>query len=217
MQKGFLISIAMLFLFCGVIVWSQEVDQVVVPLNGRYVTKWFVLGPFFPSDLKTDFLADMEGEENIEPKEGDAVATTEGTTLTWKRYQAKGYVINLFDSVGNHKNATAYAFCVLQSEIAGDAEIHLRNYDGAAVWINGKQMHKKPIAAHVTWSVFQVNLKAGANRCLVKICRGPSINWDFAMWVKMFHAARAVVSGTITDGKGNPIPYANVSFIKPRK
>jgi len=196
---------------CSTIAWSQGTGQVVVPLSDKYLTEWLVLGPFFPDDLNADFLADVGGEANVEPKEGDTVDTAEGATLTWKRYQAKGTVIDLFDAVGNHKNATAYAFCVLQSEIAGKAEIHLRNYDGAAVWINGERMHHNPFAAHVNWSAFQVNLKSGANRCLVKVSQR-SGNWDFGVWMTMFHPAGAVISGIITDEKGKPIPNADISL-----
>jgi len=213
---------------CSAIAWPQETGQVVVPLSDKYLTEWLVLGPFFPDDLKTDFLTDVGGEGNVEPKEGETVTSgsrslalersegnrakpEEGTTLTWKRYQAKGNVIDLIDAVGNHKNATAYAFCVMQSEATGDAEIHLRNNGGAAIWINGKQVHMNPAASHTVWSVFQVTLKAGANRCLVKVSQRAG-NWDFAIWVTMFHPARAVISGLITDEKGKPIPYADVSL-----
>lgn len=43
------------------------------PVDGEYITEWLVLGPFFPDDLEKDFLVDVGGEANIEPKEGDTV------------------------------------------------------------------------------------------------------------------------------------------------
>ena len=46
------------------------------PVDGEYIKEWLVLGPFFPADLETDFLADVGGEENIDPKEGDTVNLT---------------------------------------------------------------------------------------------------------------------------------------------
>ena len=44
-------------------------------VEGEYIKEWLVLGPFFPDDLETDFLADVGGEANIEPEEGDTVTT----------------------------------------------------------------------------------------------------------------------------------------------
>lgn len=37
----------------------------------EYVKEWLVLGPFFPDDLETDFLADVGGEANMEPRESE--------------------------------------------------------------------------------------------------------------------------------------------------
>ncbi|MBM3242608.1 response regulator [Candidatus Poribacteria bacterium] len=37
---------------------------------------------------------------NIEPKEGDTITTSEGTILTWRRYKAKGNIVDLVDAVG---------------------------------------------------------------------------------------------------------------------
>ena len=84
-------------------------------IDGEYIKEWLVLGPFFPDNLEKDFLADVGGEANIEPEEGDTArslatsATADGKTLTWKRYQAKGNIVDLSDAVGNLENATAYA------------------------------------------------------------------------------------------------------------
>jgi len=218
---------SLIFLFALVFPFAAiaQKNAPIHTVDGEYIKKWLVLGPFLPDDLNADFLADVGGEANVEPKEGDTVgfdtqsystqATEQETTLTWKRYQAKGNVIDLIDAVGNHENATAYAFCILRSENVGDAEIHLRNYDGAAIWINGKQVHRNPGPAHIAWSTFQVTLKAGANRCLVKVSQrtgNRNFGWDFAMWMTMLHSARAVISGIITDEKGKPIRNADVSL-----
>ena len=148
--------------------WGQETGQVVASLNDEYIKEWLVIGPFFPDDLDTDFLAGAGGEANVNPRQGDTAATADGKTLTWQRYKAKGNIIDLQDAVGKHENATAYAFCILKSEIAGAARIHLGNDDGAAIWINGKPAHSNPVGAPLDSSVFEVALKAGANRCLTR-------------------------------------------------
>jgi len=84
-------------------------------IDSGYITEWLVLGPFFPQDLNTDFLADAGGEANIQPRKGDMLPTAKGTPLTWKRYTAKGNIIDLIDAIGPYEYATAYAFCILQS------------------------------------------------------------------------------------------------------
>ena len=167
-----------------------------------------MLGPFFPNDIDTDFLADTGGEAAINPKEGDPVITADGTTLIWKRYTAKGNIIDLTDAVGNHENATAYAFCSLQSKTSGDAQIRLGFNDGVAVWINGQQVHLNPDRSpSLDSDVFEVDLKAGANRCLVKVSNETS-SWIFSM--RVLSTKRAVISGIITDENGNPIRNADV-------
>ena len=121
-------------------------------IDGEYSKEWLVLDPFFPDDLETDFLADVGGEANIDPQEGDTVTIlsfhrnsalametkAEGRTLTWKRYQSQTEVIDLVAGVGFHTNATAYAFCYLKSETASGAPAYLGADDGISVWVNGQ-------------------------------------------------------------------------------
>ena len=190
------------------------------PIDGEYIREWLVLGPFFPDDLEKDFLADVGGEENIQPQEGDIVTTEDGRELTWQRYQTKENGIDISDTVGKHKCATAYAFCVLQmreaiprigSEVEGDAQIYLGSNCGITIWINDKQVHSNSVEGRLTLDrdTLEVHLKAGVNRCLIKLSQrfGP---WEFALRMTMLHPNRAVISGTITDEKGKPIPNADV-------
>jgi len=208
------------FYICGANDWAQETGGVVVPLSDEYIREWLVLGPFFPDDLDTDFLADMGGEANIEPKEGDIVTTADGTTLTWKRYKSKTDIIDLLHAVGKHEHATAYSFCVLQiplppfpkgEETAGDFQIYLGSDDGVAVWINGQQVHHNPVSSSLTLDedVFEASLKVGDNRCLVKVFSGTEA-WDLVMRVALLPPNRAVLSGMITDEKGQSILNADV-------
>ena len=141
----------------------QMKSSVTHKIDGEYIKEWLILGPFFPDDLDEDFLADTGGEANIEPKEGDAVTTTDGRTLTWKRYEARGNVVDLVDAVGEYEYATAYTFCILQSESAGDAEFYIGKDYCAAVWMNGKQVHYNvlPESVHVDKDLFGAGLKGG--------------------------------------------------------
>lgn len=184
--------------------WTQNTGQVVIqPSNEyRYIADWLTLGPFFPDDLNKDFLADVGGEENIEPREGDTVTRSDGTDLTWKRYKfISQWPINLMEAVGDYKNATAYVFCILQSEIAGNTQICIGHTFGAAVWINGKRVYNGNTSVASDELVFDVNLKAGANRCLIKVSQSQeSAIWALAM--RVFPPQSAIISGIITDEKG---------------
>jgi len=202
-----------------------------VTIDGKYIKEWLILGPFFPDDLEKDFLAEVGGEENIEPKEGDTIITSDGRTLTWRRYEAKGEVIDLLDAIGKYEHTTAYAFCVLQtptpdfilaqSDTAENAEVHLGITDGVAVWVNGVQMLQSAAyrslesaafrSLEIDQDVFEVSLKPGSNRCLVKLFHGSGeLGWDFAVRVTTLPPARAVLSGMITDETGRPIADAAV-------
>ena len=98
--------------------------------DGKYIREWLVLGPFFPDDLDRDFLAYEGGEASVKPRESDTITTEAGAKLAWKRHESKENVVDLLEAVGTYEHATAYAFCILQSEVAGEAEIHLGNDDG---------------------------------------------------------------------------------------
>ncbi len=180
------------------------------PVDGEYIKEWLVLGPFFPNALDKDFLASVGGEAKVHPKAGDTVTTTDGKSLTWKRYTSKGNIIDLLDAVGNHQNATAYAFCLLQSETGEDDPVFLGSDGGIAVWINGKQAHHNPVDRPLTLDEdsFEVKLKPGSNPCLLKVTQATGA-WGFAMWA--IPASRvAVISGIITDEQGKPIPNADI-------
>ena len=108
------------------------------PADGEYIKEWLVLGPFFPDNLEKDFLAGVGGEANIHPQEGDIVTTADGISLAWKRYTSKESWIHLTAAIGYYENATAYALCILQSEVARTVTIGLGSNDGVVVWMNGQ-------------------------------------------------------------------------------
>jgi len=179
-------------------------------IDGKYIREWLILGPFFPDNPEADFLANAGDEANIQPKEGDTITMAEGEKLVWKRYKSAKDVVNLQEAVGYHKNATAYVFCVLQSNSAGSAPIYLGSDDGVAVWINGEQVYYSvnplPILDKAPY-VSGANLKAGANRCLVKVSQGTG-NWYFTM--RIFPPNGAVISGIITNEVEHPMPNISV-------
>ena len=180
-KRGRNLSFLLFCLFIQPIAHAQN-EVPIHPVDGEYIKEWLVLGPFFPDDLEKDFLADVGGEANIEPKEGASVVTAPGDTLRWKRYQTQSSFIALRHAVGSYEHATAYAFCNLRSEVEEKVEILLGSDDGASVWINGKQVHDNPVHRSLTLDEdrFEADFLAGANRCLVKISQGTG-GWGFAL------------------------------------
>ena len=174
-----------------------------------YFREWLVIGPFFPADLDTDFFP--EEEADIGPKEGDTVTTADGRTLTWEHYVSKRDVIDFVDAIGDMEDATAYAFCILQSGTDCDAQVELQTCYGIAIWLNGKWAHYRPGIREALFrrNVFQVMLRAGVNRCLVKVSR-TSGYWYFGMKMTMLHPDRAVLWGMISDENGVPSSSAEV-------
>jgi serine phosphatase RsbU (regulator of sigma subunit) len=175
----------MLLILLSLLMLSPARAQNEIPthaVDGSYITKWLVLGPFFPNDLQKDFLIDAGGEMNIEPKEGDTVVTAQGNTLTWQWHQSNQSIINLLNVVGTYDFATAYAFCILKSDIECTNQILLGSDDGAAIWINGIQAHYNPVdrPLFLDHDGFKADFKQGANRCLVKVSQG-TLNWGFSL------------------------------------
>ncbi len=181
--------------------------------DGQYIREWLILGPFFPDDLRFDFLAHAGGEANIAPGEGDTVTTADGRTLTWERYRSETKVVDLLDAIGEYEYTTAYLFCVLQSESSGDAEFYMGSDDGVAVWVNGQLVHYNPVSRTLLadQDVFEANLKTEDNRCLVKITNRERY-WWFTIRAEPLPPSRAVLSGLVTDEAAKPIYKARIQL-----
>jgi serine phosphatase RsbU (regulator of sigma subunit) len=182
-----------LFFFFILSATHAQTEAPINQVDGEFIKEWLVLGPFFPDDLDKDFLADAGGETNCNPKEGDSFVTARGDTLRWKRCQTKKNIVDLRDVFGDYKNATAYAFCTLKSNVAGQHKILLGSEDGVAVWINGKRIHYNPSPRYLflDHDSFGVDLKKGSNRCLIKISNGTG-KWRFAM--RAFHENKQILT-----------------------
>ena len=210
MRKLFSLRCSILVFFCFYIATAHAQNNIPThPVDGTFIKEWLVLGPFFPEDLETDFLASVNGETLANPKPGDTVTTAEGKTLTWTVYRSQENIVNLLDAVGNHQEAVCYAFCLLESDMDGDGEILVGSDDGVVVFLNGQRVHtqivRRPLIAdedRVT-----VSLRPGKNRCLIKVSNRFG-NWALA--TRVLPPTRAVIAGTITDESGKILPNATM-------
>ena len=185
MRRWLSFFLIMLAYLCLSAAWAQQSAPVVVPVNGDCIREWLVIGPFFPRDPDTDFLAGVGGEANVDPREGDTFTTEDGRTLTWGRYNSRGDMIQIDDAIGRHVEATAYAFCILQSERTSRIPFGMGHDNDVKVWVNGGQVYqgmglREPILPYSDTFTFGAVLEAGRNRCLVKITQEIGF-WGFAM------------------------------------
>ena len=205
MRKLFSLRCSILVFFCFYIATTHAQNNIPThPVDGTFIKEWLVLGPFFPEDLETDFLASANGEASVNPKPGDTVTTAEGKTLTWTVYRSQENIVNLLDAVGNHREAVCYAFCLLESDQGGDGEILVGSDDGVVVFLNGQRVHTQPVnrAIRVDEDRVTVSLRPGKNRCLVKVSNGLQ-KWELA--ARVLPPTRAVIAGVITDETGNTL------------
>jgi ligand-binding sensor domain-containing protein/serine phosphatase RsbU (regulator of sigma subunit) len=181
------------------------------PVDGTFIKEWLVLGPFFPEDLETDFLASVNGETSANPRPGDTVTTAEGKTLTWTVYRSEGDRINLHHAVGNHQEVVCYAFCLLESDKDGDGEILVGSDDGVTVFFNGQRVHNQQVrrAIVVDEDKIPVSLRSGKNRCLMKVSNGLQ---DWELTTRVLPSTRAVITGVITNETGNALSNATVNL-----
>ena len=199
----------LIFLYLSVVFAHAQDNIPTHPVDGTFIKEWLVLGPFFPDDLETDFLASVNGETTANPKPGDTVTTAEGETLTWTVYRTEGNIIDLQHAIGKHEVAVCYAFCLLESDQGGDGEFLVGSDDGVVVFLNGQRVHTQRVSRVIAVDDdrFPVTLRPGKNRCLMKISNGLQ---DWALTTRVIPPARAVITGVITDETRNTLSNAIV-------
>ena len=210
MRKLFSARCSVLVFFCFYIATAHAQDNVPThPVDGTFIKEWLVLGPFFPEDLETDFLASANGEAFANAKPGDTVTTAEGKTLTWTVYRTPKNAVNLLHAVGNYQEAVCYAFCLLESDGGGEGEILVGSDDGVVIFFNGQRVHTQPVRRPIVVDEDKVavSLHPGKNRCLIKVSNGLQ---DWALTTRVLPHTRAVIAGIITDKKGKTLPNATV-------
>jgi hypothetical protein len=163
-----------------------------------FLRDWHLIGPFdgkgqkgfhitYPPEKKVDLSEELDGQNG---------------KVRWKRFQVKETaptskdrhqaLVNLADknALGNADDAVAFAYTEFMIEKAVAAEMRGAADDNFTVWVNGAK-----VFAFEEWRNgvrhdrhrFPVELKAGKNTVLVKICQSmapnPEPNWEFFLRV----------------------------------
>lgn len=177
---------------CPVSVAPEVAPPALISPQSLAPTTWIVLGPFtspLAGDGKTrqgmaqDLLTSLGGE-------AAAVLTAE-SRVTWqgKTHVAKpaladkaGVVDLLPLYQGDSDMKVAYAYAEVTIGAVARALALLGSDDAAAVWVNGKEVHRAIIdrAVNPDDDRFQIPLIQGKNRILLKVDNGGG-GWGFAL------------------------------------
>jgi len=195
------------------------------PLTDAMIRDWLVIGPFPVEHSVRDFDKEqIPGEGTLAPAEGEKVGD-----LSWKRLEIKkapdyerwGTValdwVDLAKAVGFKRNAVAYAHTYLRCSRPGKVRFVVDHNYGLKAWVNGKQVYAQPknaggYGSHYGISrqklalvnyhspQFEMNLKEGWNRLLVKVS-SPNIKG----WRNLKFAHRLI--------DVEPIPYEEKNIV----
>ena len=184
------------------------------PIGDGYIKDWLVIGPFFPDDTEADSMLSLMANKNVKPRKGDTFSSKNGKTLEWKRLTTRNRFVYLTDFLGDNHDSYAYAFCVIESKSSCETEISIIAENSIKVWINGEQIFPQQPASNnysIPWYGFTSELrsKIGANCCFVKLINDKP-DQGFEMSTRILSPHRAVLSGVVTDERGNPIHEADV-------
>jgi len=151
---------------------------------------------------------------NLRPQEGDVVTGSDGTILTWTRYQSQRDWVNLEQVFGIHLRSVAYVYCELKADQAMETDLRGDCGNSTALWLNGQKVGQVPL---IYWNhyytdvlpVLPISLNAGRNSCLLKLRREQK-EWSFSF--QPLPATRSHAALHVTDLEGTNVAGAVVHF-----
>ena len=165
-----------------------------------WVTRWQVIGPFDNTGL-AGFAAVYPPEHEIQ---WDAEYDGKSGKVRWRDFETQDEygVVDLNKPLGALKEVTGYAFAGFETAKAQPAEIRLGSENAWKVWFNGQflfgrdEYHR---GREIDQYRLPVQLKAGRNTILVKVCQDQeveewTVEWQFQL--------------RVTDSLGTPIQPA---------
>ncbi|VAX22110.1 Arylsulfatase, partial [hydrothermal vent metagenome] len=146
--------------------WRRFKDRLAV---GKYISDWWLIGPFDNTDRK--------GIEKVYPPEKEFIIDKSYTgrnnqKVSWLKYDGKDdEYINLAKLFKPSDEGVAYARRVFNLKNKAILKIGLGTNDGVKMWVNGKLVHKNIIGrpALPNEDVVSVPFQKGENVVLLKI------------------------------------------------
>ena len=139
------------------------------------VVNWWLVGPF-EAPQKTGFALVFEPEQKV-----DLAASymgKAGKTIGWLPHHSSDKLgqLNLIDAIATTREAVAYAYAEVDLPQAMKAQVRCGADDNCTVWLNGEKIFGRDQWQNGTRFdrfITPINLLAGRNTLLVKICQGP--------------------------------------------
>jgi hypothetical protein len=163
-----------------------------------FLMDWYVIGPFDGMSMK-GFRTTYPPEKEIDLK---AEYQGQGRKVRWIRYRVQepqptsggGHqaLVNLRqkEALGDADDAVAFAYTEFVVDKAQVGEFRGAADDNFTIWVNGKKefaFEEYRNGVRLDRHRFKVNLRAGKNTVLVKICQtpapNPEPNWEFFLRV----------------------------------
>jgi hypothetical protein len=148
------------------------VGYALAPSARRFVKAWNLIGPFPAADMKDLYTAyPPESDTDLKKKFKGANEAEVG----WRSVKADddGF-LRLDRLVTPNEQAVVYCLAYVQSPEDGTARCLLGSDDGVRVWVNDELVHTNPAyrGAYPDQDGFEVRLKKGWNKVLVKVLQG---------------------------------------------
>jgi ligand-binding sensor domain-containing protein len=120
-----------------------------------------------------------------------------------------GDQLDLRGTVGrDFQSKTAFLYCELLTEQAGNVELRLSCRPEATLWMNGTRLERgdylydEDYKGKGTW-VYEVNTRAGTNGILLAVSQ---LGLDPGLALRVLPPERAVLRGRVLNARGHPIP-----------
>lgn len=165
---------------------GQEID---LPRQFGFLTHWKLIGPFNNAGLVGfDTAYPPEREINLQ-------AEYEGKSgkVRWVEYTTSHEygMVDINKPFGSHKGVVAYAYTEYKVATAGPAELRLGCKNGWKIWFNDRLLFGRDEyhrGARIDQYRLPVELKAGRNTLLVKVCQNEEVQdwtkeWEFQLRV----------------------------------
>ena len=157
--------------------FTIPLEKIILPS----INAWWIAGPF-----QTEFAGALAREfpQEKQPFDHEGTLVSEGgKSIKWKQYKrqikqdelGEEFFVDFKDVFGHRVNdCVVYGFTYLESPEELDAVLALGSDDGAAVWLNDKEVFRRDMARSYTSKDdhIPVHLTKGDNSLLVKVAQG---------------------------------------------
>ncbi len=139
------------------------------------VTEWWLVGPF-DAPLKTGFAKVFEPETQLDLQA--KYRGQGGAEIAWKRHHETDTLgqLDLNKQLGTTREAVGYAYSEIDVPREQAAQVRCGADDNCSVWLNDDKVFARDQWLNGTRFdrfVTPIQLKAGRNTLLVKVCQGP--------------------------------------------